>query len=197
MAETAALTRDRILEIAGTMPAAPQVFAGLSRRLRDPNSALEQIAELIKRDAALTSHIIRVSNSPIYRGESRAGSVEEAVSRIGYQEILELAGYVAGRQLAERPLKHYGIEAESLVHEGEELFAFGFDHRVELGVGGQKNGHGVIRWSLVFGCVINMQGLLRPSGRPQCALIWGLRVRCLGVRTCRRCVGACLQANGR
>ncbi|HEY8993962.1 MAG TPA: sigma-70 family RNA polymerase sigma factor [Lacunisphaera sp.] len=114
MIDTPALTREKILEIAGTMPATPQVFAGLSRQLRDANSPLEQIAELIKQDAALTAHIIRVSNSAVYRGERRTGSVEEAVSRIGYQEIFELTGYVAGMQLAERALKHYGIEASQL-----------------------------------------------------------------------------------
>ncbi|HEX2860701.1 MAG TPA: HDOD domain-containing protein, partial [Lacunisphaera sp.] len=114
MADTPALTREKILEIASTMPATPQVFAELSRQLRDPNSPLKDISELIKRDAALTAHIIRVSNSAVYRGERRTGSVEEAVSRIGYQEIFELAGYVAGMQLAERALKHYGIDAGQL-----------------------------------------------------------------------------------
>jgi RNA polymerase sigma-70 factor (ECF subfamily) len=114
MIDTPSLTREKILEIAGTMPAAPQVFAELSRQLRDPESPLESIAELIKRDAALAAQIIRVSNSAVYRGERRTGSVEEAVSRIGYQEIFALAGYVAGKQLAERALKHYGIEAVQL-----------------------------------------------------------------------------------
>jgi RNA polymerase sigma-70 factor (ECF subfamily) len=114
MTDTPALTREKILEIAGTMPAGPQVFAELSRQLRDANSPLERIAELIKRDAALTAHIIRVSNSAVHGGEQRAGSVEEAVSRIGYQDVFEMAGYVAGMQLAERALKHYGIEAAQL-----------------------------------------------------------------------------------
>lgn len=114
MADTPALNREKILEVAAAMPATPRVFADLSRLLRDTNSPLEGIAELIKRDAALTAHIIRVGNSAVYRGESRTGSVEEAVSRIGYREIFELTGYVAGLQLAERALKHYGVEAAQL-----------------------------------------------------------------------------------
>jgi HD-like signal output (HDOD) protein len=114
MADTPVLTRDKILEIAGAMPAAPRVFADLSRLLRDANSPLEEIAELIKHDATLTAHIIRVSNSAVYRGERSTGSVEEAVGRIGYQEIFQLTGYVAGVQLADRALKHYGIEAVQL-----------------------------------------------------------------------------------
>jgi len=50
----------------------------------------------------------------VYRSEQRTGSVEEAVSRLGYREILQLTGYVAGVQLAERALKYYGIEAARL-----------------------------------------------------------------------------------
>jgi len=114
MAETPALIREKILEIAGAMPSTPRVFAELSRQLRDPNSPLAGIAELIKRDAALSAHILRVSNSVVYRSEQPTGSVEEAVSRLGYREILQLTGYVAGTQLAERALEHYGIEADWL-----------------------------------------------------------------------------------
>ncbi|MBC8013637.1 MAG: HDOD domain-containing protein, partial [Methyloceanibacter sp.] len=114
MAATPALIRERILEIAGAMPSTPRVFADLSRLLRDANSPLKGIAELIKRDTALTAHIIRVSNSVVYRSEQRTGSVEEAVSRLGYREILALTGYVAGVQLADRALKYYGVEAVQL-----------------------------------------------------------------------------------
>ncbi|HWA28236.1 MAG TPA: sigma-70 family RNA polymerase sigma factor [Lacunisphaera sp.] len=114
MAESPALIRERILEIAGAMPSTPRVFAELSRMLRDPNSPLAGIAELIKRDAALSAHILRVSNSVVYRSEQPTGSVEEAVSRLGYREIFQLTGYVAGAQLAERALEHYGIEADWL-----------------------------------------------------------------------------------
>jgi RNA polymerase sigma-70 factor, ECF subfamily len=114
MADTPALNRERILEIAGAMPATPRVFAELSRLLRDSNSPLDQIAELIKRDAALTAHLIRASNSAAYHGERRIGAVEEAVARIGYHEIFQLAGYVASRQLTERALTYYGLDAGQL-----------------------------------------------------------------------------------
>jgi RNA polymerase sigma-70 factor (ECF subfamily) len=116
MASSGPLTREKILEIARTLPAAPQVFASLDRLLRDTNTPLEDIAELIKRDAALAAHLIRISNSAALGGQERAGSVEEAVGRVGYDEIFRLVGYVASAQLAERALKYYGVEAAQL-HE--------------------------------------------------------------------------------
>jgi len=96
------------------MPAAPRVFAELGRLLRDANSPLDRIAVSIKRDPALSAQIIRVSNSVVYGGEQRAGSVEEAVTRVGFQEVFRLVGYMAGAQLAERALKSYGVEADQL-----------------------------------------------------------------------------------
>ncbi len=109
-----AITREKILEIARTLPPAPRVFSELDRLLLDPDNALGPIADLIKRDAALAAHLIRVGNSVAYGGEQRVGSVEEAVARLGFQLTFRLVGEAAGLQLAQRPLKHYGIEADQL-----------------------------------------------------------------------------------
>ena len=106
--------RERILDIARTLPPAPRVFAELDRLLRDANSGLDEISELIKRDATLVGHIIRVSNSAVYGGEQPTGSVEEAVVRIGFQEVFRVVGQVAMARLAERPLLSYGIDTDQL-----------------------------------------------------------------------------------
>jgi RNA polymerase sigma-70 factor (ECF subfamily) len=106
--------RERILEIARTLPPAPRVFAELDKLLRDTNSGLDEISALIKRDSTLVGHIIRVSNSTFYGGEQPTGSVEEAVVRIGFQEVFRVVGQVAMAKLAERPLTSYGIDTDQL-----------------------------------------------------------------------------------
>ena len=106
--------RERILEIARALPPAPRVFSELDELLRDTNSGLHPIAELIKRDATLAGHIIRLGNSVVYGGEQRTGSVEEAVGRVGFEEIFRVVGYVATTRLADRALTFYGVEAEEL-----------------------------------------------------------------------------------
>lgn len=106
--------RERILEIARTLPPAPRVFAELDHLLRDANSGLDEIADLIKRDSTLVGHVIRVSNSAVYGGEQPTGSVEEAVVRIGFQEVFRLVGQVASARLAERALTLYGIDTDQL-----------------------------------------------------------------------------------
>jgi RNA polymerase sigma-70 factor, ECF subfamily len=106
--------RERILQIALTLPPAPRVFAELDQLLRDANSGLDEISELIKRDSTLVGHIIRVSNSVAYGGEEKTGSVEEAVLRIGFQEVFRIVGQVAMAKLSERPLQSYGIDTDQL-----------------------------------------------------------------------------------
>ncbi|HET7538121.1 MAG TPA: sigma-70 family RNA polymerase sigma factor [Candidatus Didemnitutus sp.] len=159
MASSGILTREKILEIARTLPAAPQVFASLDRLLGDTNSPLDQIAELIKRDAALAAHIIRISNSAALGGEQRAGSVEEAVGRVGYEEIYRLVGYIASAQLAERALKHYGVEATQL-HEHMVHTAFVCEQlAIECGLDART----------AYTC-----GLMRPIGLFVCDQVAGL-----------------------
>lgn len=108
------VTRQKILEIARTLPATPRIFAELDRLLRDPESPLDGIAALLKQDPALAAYIIRVSNSAALGGEHRSASVEEAVLRVGYREIYRMVGQLAGEQLTEAALDFYGIEPEQL-----------------------------------------------------------------------------------
>lgn len=106
--------REKILEIARSLPPAPRVFAELDRVMRDPNCGLDEVADLVKRDTALAAHILRVSNSVAYGGEQKTGSVEEAVGRVGFQEVFRIVGHVASTRLTERPLKYYGVDTEQL-----------------------------------------------------------------------------------
>lgn len=109
-----AITRETILEVARSLPPGAKVFSELGARLRDPHSELDEIATLIKRDGSIAAHVIRVSNSVIYRGEQPTGSVEEALSRVGLEEIWRFVGQLSAAQLVDRPLSHYGLSAQEL-----------------------------------------------------------------------------------
>jgi HD-like signal output (HDOD) protein len=55
---------------------------------------------------------VRISNSPLFG--CRVASVEEAVSRVGFGEILRLVGTATTGRFADRALDHYGITALQL-----------------------------------------------------------------------------------
>jgi HD-like signal output (HDOD) protein len=107
------VSREKILTTARLLPAAPQVLAGLCELLQDVNSDLDQVANQIRVDSALSARVIRISNSPVYGG-TRIGSVDEAVNRVGFGEILRLVGIASVAGLADRALPFYGIGAERM-----------------------------------------------------------------------------------
>lgn len=116
MAVAATLSREKLLSTARSLPAAPQVLSELGELLQDVNTGLDEIADLLKRDAALAARIIRISNSSAMGGGSRVAAVEEAVNRVGFAEVYRLVGMATTSRLADRDLNYYLIEAEPLRH---------------------------------------------------------------------------------
>lgn len=116
MTGTNALSREKIFEIAQSLPPAPKVLAGLGELLKDVNVDLDRVAELIKRDTALAAHIIRISNSVLYgaSGEIKIGTVEDAVNRVGFREIYRLVGLATTTRLVDRMLKYYDVPTAPL-----------------------------------------------------------------------------------
>jgi HD-like signal output (HDOD) protein len=109
-----ALTRDAILHHAQTLPAAPQVLGGLCELLQDINTDLDQIADQIRVDSALAARVIRMSNSVGYSGGEPVASVDEAVARVGFAEVVRLVGLATVGGLVERALPVYGVQADKL-----------------------------------------------------------------------------------
>ena len=108
------LSREKLLQVARTLPADLAVLASLGEVLQDINSELDHIASVLRRDVALAARIVRISNSPVFGGAGQVASVEEAVNRVGFSEILKLVGTATAARFTERALDHYGISAMQL-----------------------------------------------------------------------------------
>lgn len=109
-----AFSREKLLQIARSLPADLGVLSKLGEMLHDINSELDAIAELLRRDVALASRIVRISNSPMFGGGGQVASIEEAVNRVGFSEILKLVGTATASRFTERALDGYGISAQKL-----------------------------------------------------------------------------------
>lgn len=107
-------SQQKLQQIAQQLPASPQVLAQLNELLVDVNSGLEEIAGLLRRDAALAARIIRISNSVVYGSAGGIASIEEAVNRVGFSEVYRLTGLAAAAQIIDRNLSFYGLTAEQL-----------------------------------------------------------------------------------
>jgi HD-like signal output (HDOD) protein len=83
------------------------VLARLQMLLSDPNSGLDDIAELIRLDAALTTRVIQISNSVWFRRGLPSNTISEAVNRVGFREVYRMVGVVASSALVAQPLAAY------------------------------------------------------------------------------------------
>jgi HD-like signal output (HDOD) protein len=108
------VSREKLLQVARSLPADLNVLAQLGEMLQDVNSELDQIAGLLRRDVALATRIVRISNSPVFGGGGQIASTEEAVNRVGFSEILKLVGTATAARFAERSLDNYGISAQAM-----------------------------------------------------------------------------------
>ncbi len=102
------------MQVARALPADLQVLSALGEMLQDLNSELDDIAGLLRRDVALAARIVRISNSPLFGGGGRIASIEDAVNRVGFGEILKLVGTASVARFGERALEVYGIGAQTL-----------------------------------------------------------------------------------
>lgn len=107
-------SREKLFQIARTLPADLGVLSKLGEMLQDINSELDEVAALLRRDVALAARIVRISNSPMFGGGGQVASVEDAVNRVGFSEILKLVGTATAARMTERRLEHYDISAEKL-----------------------------------------------------------------------------------
>lgn len=105
-------TRDVLLGVARTLPAAPQILTGVCELLQDVNTDLDQIAVTIRMDAALAARVIRVSNSVVYGGHGKVASVDEAISRVGFAEVVRLVGTATAAGLVDHDLRCYHINVD-------------------------------------------------------------------------------------
>lgn len=100
--------------MARSLPAAPQALAGLCELMQDVNADLGQIAAQIALDPALAARIVRISNGVYFGRGGSVGSIDEAVNRVGFGEILRLVGAATVATLVDRNLPAYGVPAERL-----------------------------------------------------------------------------------
>jgi HD-like signal output (HDOD) protein len=107
-------SREKLLQVARALPADLQVLSQLGEMLQDINSELDEIAALLRRDVALAARIVRISNSPMFGGGGQIASIEEAVNRVGFSEILKLVGTASAARMTERNLEAYEISAVKL-----------------------------------------------------------------------------------
>jgi len=81
------------------LPTLPEVALKVREVADDPDADLDQLAQVIGRDAALSARIIRVANSPLLRGNRSIEDLKSALMRLGMEYTCNLATGLAMQQM--------------------------------------------------------------------------------------------------
>lgn len=108
------LTPEQVVCELQHLPSAPKILPRLKRLLMDGNTAMHEIVSLIRLDPGIAARVLQTANSAYYSNGGRCFNVDEAVHRVGYNQVYELVAYAVASQVLTRPLDAYGIDPDEL-----------------------------------------------------------------------------------
>lgn len=77
------------------LPSLPEVTAQVQALAANPRSTAENLAAEILRDPGLTARLLRIANSPLLRGRMEVRTLSQAVTRLGFHYVRDLATALA------------------------------------------------------------------------------------------------------
>lgn len=103
-----------LLRVAQSFPATPRIMAQLGPLLRDPNTALADVAVHLKHDSTLAARLLRIANSAAFAQSEPVASIEDAAALIGLRDVHRLIGAVAVDHFSLRHYPLYGFTGPHL-----------------------------------------------------------------------------------
>ena len=92
------------------LPTLPDIALKVRDAVAKGEATAQQLADMIVTDAALSTRLIQVSNSPLYRGVNEIKSIQMAVTRLGLKTISSLITSLVMQQMfspTSKVLEHY------------------------------------------------------------------------------------------
>ena len=106
-----------------SLHAAAHVLAKAFEILNDPDSNQMDLVDTIKTDTAITSDILRISNSAFYGSKLKIESLDDAIHRLGFREVMKLVSISMSKQMFNKALVHYGISAQDYWRQSASIAA--------------------------------------------------------------------------
>jgi putative nucleotidyltransferase with HDIG domain len=107
-------TVDDYIKSVTTLPPAPRVLTKLLELLAEPDAEPSQVVELVTYDPALTGKVLQRCNSAAGGLAEPVCNLDEAVMRVGFNEIYRFVAEVVGKGALGEAQPGYGISAGEL-----------------------------------------------------------------------------------
>lgn len=92
---------DTILKEIDNLPTFPKAISDIQSAIDKPNSSIQDIAEMIKRDISLSANILRLSNSASFRRGNKVETLDRAIQMIGLKELQSILYSLGTKQILE------------------------------------------------------------------------------------------------
>jgi len=96
------------------LPPAPKVVPELMKLLKQPNVDSSRIVKLISLEPSITANVLRMTNSAYFAAATPTTDLQEAVTRLGFQQVYQLATAATGARLLSNAQKGYGFNQGEL-----------------------------------------------------------------------------------
>lgn len=93
------------------LPVPPLSTMRLMRLLSTPSVDVGELQQIVEQDPALNSNLLRIANSPHYRGAQPVGAARSAIVRLGARGLYEISMGLTLRRTIPDPLPGYGTPA--------------------------------------------------------------------------------------
>ena len=103
--------KELIKEIKNLKPI-PAIVNQITMAIDDPNCSAKDIANIIRFDPSVTANLLKICNSAYFGLPNPVESVQDAVSILGMNQIIELVLIKSGAKALSKKQKGYGL------HEG-------------------------------------------------------------------------------
>src|SRR5580704_9025830 len=96
------------------LPPAPRVVPELMRLLNQPDVESSKVVKMISYDPALTANVLRICNSAYFGAASPTSDLQEAVTRLGFQQVYQLVAAATGARMLGAAQPGYGLNQGEL-----------------------------------------------------------------------------------
>ena len=104
----------RLIKTIGDLPAVPEVVTKMQMMISDKNAGINDLANLIQLEPAITAKILNLVNSAYFGLTQKVASIQTACSLLGQDQVREVLTMAAVSNLMEKKLTGYNVDAKQL-----------------------------------------------------------------------------------
>lgn len=106
----ARLTLDQVKAAVQDLPALPTVVLKVLQTFAQKNPDVDMLVREIARDQALATRVLRLANSPFYGLQSKVGSLQDAITVLGFRNVRSaVAGIAVMRCFVQTPCAGFDL----------------------------------------------------------------------------------------